>query len=53
MEVYQQTVVNSVVAGGVEYPFNGAQFPDDTSMEPKLIHQIELVVNQKNNRRYK
>ena len=44
------TVMYSMVTGRVEDPLDGTQFPDQGSMKPKLVHQIELVVDQEHHR---
>ena len=46
MRNVQRTVVNSVVTGGVEDPFQRAYLTDCFRVQPELIDQIQLVVHQ-------
>ena len=45
--------MDSVVTGRIEYPFDGTQFANDTRVEPKLINQVELMVDYENHGGYK
>lgn len=34
----------AVMRWSVEYPFDGAEVRDDSSMDPELIHHVPLLV---------
>ena len=46
------TVMDPVVTGRVENVFDGTQFTDDFRVEPELVHQTQLMVDQVERRRH-